>query len=230
MRQRADSTSSIATTDNEEETPNTYKIRKSRLNRLINWSHVLSVYTPQLVLLTVSVIVYQLGMILDHSIYDMTLREIVTLVKTQVLQYSYTHSFVLSVSLFVIVASVLIHTMIHRPCYLMSFSTFKAPDSWKLTQDEIMTCMENQGVFTEESLSFMKRMLSRSGTGNSTAWPPGISQSLDPSQKMDASIESSRKEAKIVIFEVVADALKKANVSAKEIDFLVINCSLNFYL
>ena len=244
MRKRVDSASSIGTTDNEDEssstTTSTYQLRKSRLNRLINWSHVISIYTPQLLVICIGVIVYQFMQVLRNgssvgsgsvdssSVLDLSLREIYSMCTRQVLDYTYssTYSFVVTFSLFVVVLSVVIHTLYNPPCYLLAFSTFKAPDSWKVSKAQILECMKNQNEFTDESLAFMERMLDRSGTGNSTAWPPGILQSLDPSKKMDASIESSRKEAETVIFEIVEDALKKAKLSPKEIDFLVINCSL----
>lgn len=117
------------------------------------------------------------------------------------------------------------------PVYLLSFATFKAPDSWKLTQDEIVEVMRRQGCFTEESLNFLRRILERSGTGQATAWPPGIVRCLEDDEngnplKADRSMETSRKEAEAIIFDVVENALRKANVKPKEIDILVINCSL----
>jgi 3-ketoacyl-CoA synthase len=119
------------------------------------------------------------------------------------------------------------------PIYLLSFETFKAPDDWKCNQDEIMEIMKRQKCFTQESLNFMRRILDRSGTGPATAWPPGITQCLKPKvddptdhQMADRSIDASRTEAQIVIFDIVEKALKKANVKPREIDVLIINCSL----
>ncbi|KAL3918612.1 MAG: hypothetical protein SGILL_004151 [Bacillariaceae sp.] len=114
-----------------------------------------------------------------------------------------------------------------NPIYLMSFATFKAPDSWKCSHDDIMEMMKRQGCFNEESLGFMQRILDRSGTGPATAWPPGIVQCLETKDsKADRSIAASRKEAETVIFDIVEKALKKANVKPRDIDVLVINCSL----
>jgi predicted naringenin-chalcone synthase len=110
--------------------------------------------------------------------------------------------------------------------YLMSYATFKAPESWKVSHDQICEMMRRQKCFTEDSIDFMKRILARSGTGQSTAWPPGIVQCLEDHQETDNSIEGSRKEAELVIFDIVESALKKAKVHPKEIDVLVINCSL----
>jgi 3-ketoacyl-CoA synthase len=119
------------------------------------------------------------------------------------------------------------------PIYLLSFETFKAPDDWKCNQDEIMEMMKRQNCFTQESLNFMRRILDRSGTGPATAWPPGITKCLkprqdDPSQHLltDRSIAASRDEAQIIIFDIVEKALQKANVKPRDIDVLIINCSL----
>jgi len=111
------------------------------------------------------------------------------------------------------------------PVYLMAFSTFKAPESWKVTHKQIIEMMRQQNCFTEDSLDFMSRILERSGTGQATAWPPGIVQSIH-GLPTDRTIEGSRKEAEAVICDIVDKALKKAKVHPKEIDVLVINCSL----
>ena len=87
--------------------------------------------------------------------------------------------------------------------------------------------MRRQRCFNDESLGFMQRILERSGTGQATAWPPGILKSLQPDAPVaDRSMAASREEAETVIFDVVEQALKKANVKPREIDILVINCSL----
>jgi predicted naringenin-chalcone synthase len=117
--------------------------------------------------------------------------------------------------------------MQRSPVYLLSFATFKAPDSWKVSHDQIIEIMRRQKCFTEDSLEFLRKILERSGTGQATAWPPGIVQCLDTQDvKSDRSMAGSRKEAEIIIFDIVDQALKKANVHPREIDILVINCSL----
>jgi predicted naringenin-chalcone synthase len=114
-----------------------------------------------------------------------------------------------------------------QPVYLMSFATFKAPESWKCTHEQVNEIMRRQNCFTEKSLEFMQKILENSATGQATAWPPGIVQCLDSSDtKSDRSIETSRKEAETVIFDIVQSALDKAQVKAHEIDILIINCSL----
>jgi len=112
-----------------------------------------------------------------------------------------------------------------NPVYLIDFVCFEPPSSWKVSHAQIMDMMVRQNCFTQESLDFMKRILGRSGTGQATAWPPGIRQCLD-GKPTDNSIEASRKEAEFVINDVVSKALKKTNLKPTDIDILVINCSL----
>lgn len=112
------------------------------------------------------------------------------------------------------------------PVYLQSFATFKAPESWKVSHAQIIEMMRRQKCFTQDSIDFMERLIARSGTGQNTAWPPGIVQCLRDGNSTDRSIEASRKEAETVIFDVVEKALKKAQLEPKDIDVLVINCSL----
>jgi len=111
--------------------------------------------------------------------------------------------------------------------YLLSFATFKPPEGWKLSHDMIIEIMRRQKCFTQQSLDFMSRILERSGTGQATAWPPGIVQCLeDDGKPSDRSINGSRKEAETIIFDIVEQALAKAGVKPREIDVLIINCSL----
>jgi len=115
----------------------------------------------------------------------------------------------------------------HHPVYLVDFVTFEPPESWQLTHDQLMTCMQRQRCFTEESIMFLKRILDKSGTGQRTAWPPGITQCLrDESKIADQSVEAARKESETVICNVVHNCLKRTGILAPEVDILIINCSL----
>jgi 3-ketoacyl-CoA synthase len=149
----------------------------------------------------------------------------------------------------------------HRPIYLVDFATYKPPQSWKVSQADVMEIMKRKGCFTQKSLEFMERILANSGTGPSTAWPPGILKLLrrkglkiekegegereegvegldvdgedevegeDGAEVLlaDQTEEGAREEAEAVIYGAVRDVLEKTGVKAKEIDILIINCSL----
>lgn len=112
-----------------------------------------------------------------------------------------------------------------RPVYVIDFETWQPPESWRLTQEQLMTIMKNQNCFNEESLAFLEKMLKQSGVGPKTAWPPGILKCLN-GEKSDRSTEAARGEYEAVVFDVVEKLLKKTKTNPKEIDILVINCSL----
>jgi len=227
-----------------------YSVRKSSLIGMINWSHVMGTFLPHIFTLGVAVL---FGLIIDQVVREQI--EIVpssgvlesiklVFIAIQELMINVFHSVVLmihphgvstgdggpllspSIKMCFLGLCVLYWiAKMDEPLYLMAFSTFKAPESWRLSHEQIIQCMRNQNVYTEESLAFMKKLLSRSETGQSTAWPPGIVQCLE-GKPYKNNIAASRAEAETVIFDVVEQALSKANVKPKDIDVLVINCSL----
>ena len=60
-----------------------------------------------------------------------------------------------------------------KSVYLVNFTTFEPPESWKLSPEQLIQIMRAQNCFTEDSIQFLDRMLQQSGVGPSTAWPPG---------------------------------------------------------
>ena len=115
----------------------------------------------------------------------------------------------------------------HHPVYLVDFVTFEPPDSWCLTHEQLITCMRRQRCFTEESILFLKRILDNSGTGQRTAWPPGITQCLhNESIIADKSVEAARDESEAVICNVVHSCLQRTGTHPSEVDILIVNCSL----
>eukprot|EP00985_Skeletonema_marinoi_P005450 scaffold2360_cov130-Skeletonema_marinoi.AAC.2 len=230
-----------------------YRVRKSSLIATVNWTHVIGTYLPTLFLVGIGVLFAQLvhqvvtdlsskvehkaspGEI-DFSIETITavilgVREIFSnLLSTFLvapLQSGEGGILSTHVKITALVLVVMGWIVLNdNPTYMLAFSTFKAPDSWKVSHAQIIQMMKNQGSFTDDSIGFMERLLARSGTGQSTAWPPGIVQCLEEGKETDRSILASRKEAEAVIFDIVESALKKAKVHPKEVDVLVINCSL----
>lgn len=213
--------------------------------RMVNWTHVLGTYLPLLLTMGIFVLV---GLVIWQVIHEIVeqagdssvtlsldtvylvlaaVRDLFTRVFDQIVHLRREALFSPAVETTAVVLVVMAWFLrMDNPIYLLSFATFKAPDSWKVSQAEIVEMMRRQGCFTEDSINFMKRLLERSGTGQSTAWPPGIVQCLQDGKKTDRSMEASRKEAETVICDIVENALRKANVKPKEIDVLVINCSL----
>ncbi|CAM9310874.1 unnamed protein product [Discosporangium mesarthrocarpum] len=108
---------------------------------------------------------------------------------------------------------------------MIDFSCFEPPSDWKVTHEQLIEIMRRQGCFTPESIQFMGKILSKSGTGQATAWPPGIIQCLkDENTPADRSVEGARSEAEVVVFDVVDSVLKKTGLIGKDIDILIVNC------
>jgi len=223
-----------------------YRVRKSSLIGMINWTHVLGSYYPHIIIGGIvalfSQIIYQI--ITQLSIFTGPTGEMWTIANIVAVTIEIKELFISLFQGLVITeaeSQVVFSTgikitllalicvwwvgKVDNPVFLLAFSTFKAPQEWKCSHEQIIEMMKLQDCFTDESIAFMKRLLKRSGTGQATAWPPGITQCLN-GKKSDRSIKASREEAEIILFDVVENALKKANVKPKEIDILVINCSL----
>lgn len=223
-----------------------YKVRKSRLIGMINWTHVLGCYQPHIMMAGIAAlfgqIVYKgitqvssftgpenemwtianmIGVLVEirNIVISILQGLVITEEESQVVLFTG-----IKITLLTLICVWLLGRM-DNAVFLLSFSTFKAPTEWKCSHEQIMDMMVRQKVFTKESLDFMRRLLERSGTGQATAWPPGIVQCLH-GLPTDNSIEGSRKESETILCDVVEKALKKANLSPEEIDILVINCSL----
>mmetsp|Transcript_19753 Transcript_19753/g.39497 ORF Transcript_19753/g.39497 Transcript_19753/m.39497 type:complete len:532 (-) Transcript_19753:132-1727(-) len=199
-----------------------YKVRKSSLIGLINWSHVMSTFSPYFLMVASTLFMAQLAY--NYAFLPNPVKSEFFKVMEDAIEEPSIFTAAVKVNAIAVLV-VWYFARMDNPVYLLDFATFEPPSSWKVSHEQILQMMKNQNCFNEESLSFMGRILSRSGTGQATAWPPGIVQSLE-GKPTDSSIEGSRKEAETVLFDIVAKALKKTNVKAKDIDILVVNCSL----
>jgi len=100
------------------------------------------------------------------------------------------------------------------------------PPNWQVSREELQTIMKAQGVFEEESMNFMTRLLDRSGTGDATHWPPSYLASRDGQTKAERNLVMARGEAEAVIFPLVQEILDRTKLKPSNIDFLIVNCSL----
>ncbi|CAK9113027.1 unnamed protein product [Durusdinium trenchii] len=118
----------------------------------------------------------------------------------------------------------------HKPSvYCLDNLVYKPPADWKVSREEVLKMLQAQNCFSENSLEFQRRILENSGTGESTHWPPGILGSRDGKTEANCNMAAARSEAKeapVVMFSLVRDLLKRSKVKPKQIDFLIINCSL----
>ena len=114
--------------------------------------------------------------------------------------------------------------------YLLDFSLFEPPEEWKKSQAELVQLMNNIGrsmkSYEEPDLEFMAKVLGNSGTGDATAWPPGILQCEDPTKQQDQTMVAARHEAETVICSTLQRLFESTGLKPKQVDFLIINCSL----
>ncbi|XP_019414453.1 PREDICTED: 3-ketoacyl-CoA synthase 11-like [Lupinus angustifolius] len=108
-----------------------------------------------------------------------------------------------------------------RPVYLVDFSCYKLEDARKCTRQMFMDRSSSTGTFTEGSLEFQRKILERSGLGESTYLPEAVLR-VPP----NPSIAEARKEAEAVMFGAIDELLDKTKVKPKDIGILIVNCSL----
>ncbi|GFQ02030.1 3-ketoacyl-coa synthase 6 [Phtheirospermum japonicum] len=108
-----------------------------------------------------------------------------------------------------------------RSIYLVDYSCYKPPVTCRVP---FSTFMEHSRLILKDnpkSVEFQMRILERSGLGEETCLPPPIHY-IPPTPTMEAA----RGEAEIVIFSAIDDLMKKTGIKPKDIDILIVNCSL----
>nr|CAB3496644.1 unnamed protein product [Digitaria exilis]CAB3501564.1 unnamed protein product [Digitaria exilis] len=107
-----------------------------------------------------------------------------------------------------------------RPVYLVDYACYKPPASCRVP---FATFMEHTRLISddEKSVRFQTRILERSGLGEDTCLPPA-NHYIPP----NPSMEASRAEAQLVIFSAIDDLVRRTGLKPKDIDILVVNCSL----
>ncbi|KAL0330257.1 UNVERIFIED_CONTAM: 3-ketoacyl-CoA synthase 11 [Sesamum radiatum] len=108
-----------------------------------------------------------------------------------------------------------------RPVYLVNFSCYKPNDDRKCTRQIFMERSRLTGTFTEENLEFQRKILERSGLGESTYLPEAVLR-VPPNPCM----AEARKEAETVMFGAIDELLAKTSLKPKDIGILIVNCSL----
>ncbi|GAB2299972.1 separase/separin [Dionaea muscipula] len=108
-----------------------------------------------------------------------------------------------------------------RTVYLVDYACYKPSFAFRVP---FSTFMEHSRLILKDnpkSVDFQMRILERSGLGEETCLPPPI-QYIPPNPNMD----DARAEAELVIFSAIDDLLEKTGVKPKDIDILIVNCSL----
>lgn len=108
-----------------------------------------------------------------------------------------------------------------RPVYLVDFACYKPEESRKCTRKIFMDQSQMTGSFTESSLEFQRKILEKSGLGESTYLPEAV-LNIPP----NPSMQEARKEAATVMFGALDQLFAKTSLKPKDIGILVVNCSL----
>jgi 3-ketoacyl-CoA synthase len=119
-----------------------------------------------------------------------------------------------------------------QPVYLVDIQTFKPPEHLEVSTDRFMDATTRVKAFDEEQVSFQKRLLSRSGIGERSAFPSSILEHADDVPAAGGDVRAvcnmhyAREEAEHVIFNCLDQLFVKNCVDPKTIDILIVNCSL----
>ncbi|KZV53874.1 3-ketoacyl-CoA synthase 6-like [Dorcoceras hygrometricum] len=108
-----------------------------------------------------------------------------------------------------------------RSIYLVDYTCYKPPVHLRAP---FSTFMEHSRMILKDnpkSVDFQIRILERSGLGEETCLPPAI-HCIPPTPTMEAA----RGEAEVVIFSAIDDLMQKTGIKPKDIDVLIVNCSL----
>ncbi|KAK1301338.1 3-ketoacyl-CoA synthase 6 [Acorus calamus] len=128
---------------------------------------------------------------------------------------------ILSSAFLVAFVATLYFTSRPRPVYLVDYALFKPPHTCRVP---FATFLEHARLithFNKKSVDFQMLILERSGLGEETCLPPAIHY-IPPNPTMEAA----REEAELVIFSAVDAVLAKTGVRPKDVDVLIVNCSL----
>ncbi|XP_068653645.1 3-ketoacyl-CoA synthase 11-like [Aristolochia californica] len=108
-----------------------------------------------------------------------------------------------------------------RPVYLVNFACYKPDEARKCTRQIFMQRSSLTGSFTPENLEFQRKILERSGLGESTYLPEAV-LNVPPNPCM----AEARKEAEAVMFGALDELFEKTNIKPKDVGILIVNCSL----
>jgi 3-ketoacyl-CoA synthase len=119
-----------------------------------------------------------------------------------------------------------------KPVYLLDVQTFKPPESLTVSSDRFMDCTHRCQAFDENSVAFQKRLLSRSGIGERSAFPASIMEHAEDIPAAGGDVRAvcnmhyAREEAEHVMFSCLDSLFVLNGVDPKSVDILIVNCSL----
>ncbi|GAV88796.1 FAE1_CUT1_RppA domain-containing protein/ACP_syn_III_C domain-containing protein [Cephalotus follicularis] len=108
-----------------------------------------------------------------------------------------------------------------RTVYLVDYACYKPPFTCRVPFAAFMEHSRLNLADSPKSVEFQMRILERSGLGEETSFPPALHY-IPPNRTMDAS----RADAELVIFTAMDSLFEKTGLKPRDIDILIVNCSL----
>ncbi|EEF32418.1 3-ketoacyl-CoA synthase 1 [Ricinus communis] len=108
-----------------------------------------------------------------------------------------------------------------RAIYLVDFACYKPENERKMSMESFIQMTEEGGWFKDEIVQFQRKISMRSGLGDETYFPAGVT-----SKPPNLCMEEARKEAESVMFGALDSLFDKTGVKPRDIDILIVNCSL----
>ncbi|KAK9160780.1 hypothetical protein Syun_007121 [Stephania yunnanensis] len=108
-----------------------------------------------------------------------------------------------------------------RSVYLVDFVCYKPGSKQICSRERFVELSVLLGSFHEDNLEFQRKIIERSGLGQTTYLPPSVLR-VPP----NPNIAEARTEAETVMFGAIDELLTKTGVKTKGIGILVVNCSL----
>ncbi|KAK9277406.1 hypothetical protein L1049_006949 [Liquidambar formosana] len=121
----------------------------------------------------------------------------------------------------VVILSTLYIVKPSRKVFLLDFACYKPKDTQASTNERVLKQIGKYGKFTEESMDFMKKMMGKSGLGQSTYLPDALLKECP-----NPCMKEAREEAEEVMFGAIDELLRKTRVKSEDIGILVVNCSI----
>ncbi|KAK9074306.1 hypothetical protein SSX86_006903 [Deinandra increscens subsp. villosa] len=126
---------------------------------------------------------------------------------------------VLIITTLILVSRVYLATR-STPTYLVDFTCFKPGDHLKGTMEKLLEVSQNMGVFSQDTIYFQKRIITSSGIGDETYFPPG-----EHAQPPQLTWETTLEEVELVMYGVIESLFQKTRVAPQDIGILIVNCS-----
>lgn len=202
------------------EDPNIYVAKSFQISMINWWAVIRTLYLPRLF----SVLVLILVAGITNSLVDMNVsfQDVMDYVRT-----ASSAMVALGWQGVVLLGAIFCYALrLRSPVYLVDYSLFSPPESWRVSHEDIANILRHQKVYDEDSVEFMEKILARSGTGQATHWPPQYTKVLSGEGASEDTVEHARSEFEQVVFPAVEEVLQKTGLDPKSVDFLIVNCSL----